>query len=152
MMRIERISPRSPQAISLLQALSDTLARITGSSGAASFAPEDVEQDGALFLLAFDEAGKALGCGAFRPLESGIAEIKRMYASPGTRGVGAALLAALEEAARDMGYTEAWCETRLVNERAVRFYESHGYVRIENFGKYRGRSEAVCFGKRLFEA
>ena len=48
-----------------------------------------------------------------------------------------------------MGYHALWLETRLVNERAVRFYESRGYKRIPNFGKYVGNTAAVCFEKRL---
>jgi ribosomal protein S18 acetylase RimI-like enzyme len=48
-----------------------------------------------------------------------------------------------------MGYSELWLETRLINHKAVRFYEKNGYVRIENYGPYIGRKEAVCFSKAL---
>jgi ribosomal protein S18 acetylase RimI-like enzyme len=72
-----------------------------------------------------------------------------MYARPGTRGVGAALLAHIERAAAGFGYRELWLETRRVNARAVAFYLGHGYAGIDNYGKYAGRPEAVCFGKRL---
>ncbi|MDG2535489.1 GNAT family N-acetyltransferase [Sphingomonas sp. HITSZ_GF] len=104
---------------------------------------------GAIFALAFDGEGRAAGCGAYRPLGEGVAEVKRMFAAPGSRGIGAALLAFLEARAAADGYRELWLETRLVNERAVRFYEKHGYLRIPNFGKYAGRPEAVCLAKRL---
>jgi ribosomal protein S18 acetylase RimI-like enzyme len=40
-------------------------------------------------------------------------------------------------------------ETRKVNKKAVAFYLAKGYKVIENFGKYRGREEAVCFEKRI---
>jgi len=72
-----------------------------------------------------------------------------MYAVPGSSGVGAAVLAYLETEARALGYTHFWLETRRVNQRAVAFYEKHGYARIPNFGKYVGKTEAVCFAKAL---
>ena len=78
-----------------------------------------------------------------------LGEIKRMYAKPGTRGVGAALLAHLEREAQGFGYRELWLETRRVNLRAVGFYRAHGYIEIANYGRYVGRAEAICFGKRL---
>jgi len=40
-------------------------------------------------------------------------------------------------------------ETRLVNARAVAFYERRGYARIANYGRYRGNDAAACFGKAL---
>jgi ribosomal protein S18 acetylase RimI-like enzyme len=148
-LKIHPASPRSPEAEALLDRLSDALAGLTGDSGRNSFDPTDVEQDGALFVLARDGGGTSVGCGAFRPLGPDVAEIKRMFAAPDSRGVGAAILAHLESAARDAGYREVWLETRLVNARAVSFYEEHGYRRIENFGKYADWPEAVCFAKML---
>ncbi len=129
--------------------LSAALARITGDGGRASFDPDDVRGPKACFLVAWDKAGQAVGCGALRPLDTDIAEVKRMYARPGTSGVGAAILAHLETAAADYGYRAIRLETRLINARAVAFYERHGYRRIANYGKYAGRPEAVCFEKRL---
>lgn len=143
-------SPATPDAAALLEELSDALQAITGSSGRASFDPEDVQGPRALFAVARDGQGRALGCGALRPLAQDIAEIKRVYARTGGAGVGSAILAHLERRAREMGYRAIWLETRAVNHNAVRFYEKHGYHRIENYGKYAGRAEAVCFEKRLF--
>ena len=72
-----------------------------------------------------------------------------MYARPGSAGVGAAVLTYLEAEAARMGYAAIWLETRLINERAVKFYEKHGYCRIPNYGKYAGNPQAVCFEKRI---
>ena len=141
--------PRGPEATMLLDLLSETLAGITGASGRASFDVADVETEGSLFLLARDAAGRTVGCGCYRRFSDEEAEIKRMLALPGTRGVGAALLAALEDHARLDGYATAILETRRVNERAVAFYRRHGYAVIPNFGRYRDRPEAICFGKTL---
>jgi len=141
--------PGLPEAEVLLNELSDRLAAITGSSGRSSFDADDVRVPGALFVLARNAEGKAVGCGAFRPMdqEAGVAEVKRMYAQ--VAGAGFAILTHLEATAREYGYLSLRLETRLINQRAVVFYEKHGYYRIPNFGKYVGKAEAVCFEKLL---
>ncbi len=142
-------SPLSADAAALMNELSATLALITGDSGAASFDVADVQCERSRFVIARDRMGIAIGCGAFRPLQDGVAEIKRMLARPGYAGVGRAALAFLEDEARGLGYRELWLETRLVNLRAVRFYEKNGYCRRENFGKYFGNPQAVCYEKAI---
>ena len=141
--------PESAEAYMLLQELSTVLTGITGSSGVASFAITDVCGPRSVFVIGRDAQGTPLGCGALRPLDQDIAEIKRMYARPGSSGIGSALLAFLEDQGRLFGYTKLWLETRRINERAVRFYLRHGYNVIANYGKYSGNPEAICFGKDL---
>lgn len=141
--------PGTPDAAILLDELSNTLKTITGSSGGASFDPSDVRLERARFAVARDRDGNAIGCGAFRPLENDIAEIKRMYSRGSIQGIGSTVLLFLEKEAVGLGYAALRLETRRVNERAVSFYERAGYQRIPNFGKYVGRAEAVCFEKRL---
>ncbi|MFZ6721540.1 GNAT family N-acetyltransferase [Undibacterium sp. Ji49W] len=149
LLHIEAVDPALPEAEALLEELSASLAVITGSSGRASFDVQDVRVPGALFVMARDASGVAQACGAIRPMEDGVAEVKRMYARTNTLGLGSAVLAHLETAARQYGYRHLRLETRLVNQRAVAFYEKHGYCRIPNFGKYVGKPEAVCFEKTL---
>ena len=149
MVQVSLADPASPEGQALLEALSVTLQQITGSSGKASFDAGDVQGERACFAIAWLPSGEAVGCGAIRPLESGIAELKRMFAVPGHRAVGSALLAFLEHKALEFGYGQVWLETRKINQRAVAFYERHGYVSIPNFGRYVGRQDAVCLGKPL---
>ncbi|WP_447908048.1 GNAT family N-acetyltransferase, partial [Serratia fonticola] len=78
-----------------------------------------------------------------------IAELKRMFSDRSVTGIGNALLTYLETSAKEMGYIELRLETRHINHRAVSFYEKNGYVRIENYGPYIDREEAVCFSKAL---
>jgi len=148
-LRIDTADPDSAAARPLLEALSDTLAAITGDSGRSSFDPADVRGPGARFVIAFDASGEAVGCGAYRPLQAGVAELKRMFARTRGSGIGRSLLAELERSAAADGYRELWLETRRVNLAAVAFYRAHGYREIPNFGRYIGRPEAVCFGKTL---
>ncbi len=148
-MRIDACDPDDPAALPLLEALSKALAAITGDSGQASFAAADTRVPRSTFVVARDAGGELLGCAALRPLDGEVGEVKRMFARPGTKGVGSALLAHIEHAARAFGYEQLWLETRRVNTRAVAFYERHGYAPIPNYGKYIGRQEAICLAKDL---
>ncbi len=149
MYRIAPADPAHPQAVLMQAALSATLAAITGDSGQASFDASDVRGDGAVFLLACDGSGQPHGCGALRPLQPGVAELKRMYAAPGSQGLGAQLLAALEQQAAGFGYRQLWLSTRRINTRAVQFYLRHGYREISPYGHYVGRRASICLGKEL---
>lgn len=148
-MKIIETFPDTPDALNLLDELSQSLESITGSTGKNSFNPEDVYVPRSLFVVAYDEDGEAIGCGAIRPINDDIAEVKRMFAKIKTSGVGTEILSYLETKAKTMGYSAIWLETRLINERAVSFYEKRGYHRISNYGKYENNPEAVCFEKRI---
>ncbi|MFE1558259.1 GNAT family N-acetyltransferase [Streptomyces sp. NPDC058734] len=84
--------------------------------------------------------GQPLACGGIRLLDPATAELTRVYVDARARGTGggAALLAALEEAARGLGATRMRLDTRtdLVEARAL--YARHGYVEIPayNSGPY----------------
>jgi GNAT superfamily N-acetyltransferase len=132
----------------LLAELNAALTKITGASGEASFAAEDMEAPRSAFVIAYAD-GVACGCGALRPLTETTAEIKRVYARPNAIGVGTAIVKALEEKTRGFGYSEIVLETRRVNTSAVAFYRKLGYAECENFGKYVGRTEAICMSKRI---
>jgi GNAT superfamily N-acetyltransferase len=142
------VDPDSLDARILLGELGAALAAITGNDGVASFEAADVRGERACFLVARGVDGLAVGCGALQPLAEGVAELKRMYARPGS-GAGRVILEALERQALAFGYRAIWLETRKVNTRALAFYDRHGYRSIPNYGKYVGRTEAVCLGKAL---
>ncbi|NEX93707.1 GNAT family N-acetyltransferase [Caulobacter sp. 17J65-9] len=152
MITVDVCAPDDPEAAAVLDRLSEALAAITGDSGRGSFDPADVGVDRAVFVVARDGDGAPVGCGAYRPLGPGVAELKRMYAAPGTKGVGAAVLQALTSRAMADGYGQLWLATRRVNVRAVRFYEKHGYAPIAPYGRYVGRPETVCLAKAIAPA
>jgi GNAT superfamily N-acetyltransferase len=148
-LQLQKEDPLAADSLRLMEELSTALEAITGDSGNASFDAADVIGPAACFVVARDDSRAAVGCGALRPLQPGVAEIKRMYARHGTTGVGSAVLRFLETEATAMGYQAVWLETRLVNRRAVDFYAARGYTRIPNYGKYIGNPLAVCFEKQL---
>jgi ribosomal protein S18 acetylase RimI-like enzyme len=139
----------SPDAILLMNELTMCLQAITGDGGQSSFNVEDMCAPRSLFAIARNPMGEAIGCGAFRSMDKITAEIKRMYVREKSSGVGSKLLFFLENQAAEMGYEVLCLETRLVNQKAVSFYEKNGYRRIPNYGRYQGRPEAVCFEKKL---
>lgn len=148
-MKIISQSPFSKDAKFLMDELSASLETITGSTGKVNFNPEDVCETRALFVIAYDDEGEAVGCGSFRPMNEEIAEVKRMYAKYKGKGIGTEILSYLENQAKTMGYSKILLETRLINEQATSFYKSRGYDVIDNYGVYKNRPEAVCFEKIL---
>ncbi|MGY2127811.1 GNAT family N-acetyltransferase [Blastococcus sp. SYSU DS0617] len=100
--------------------------------------------DVAVVLLARDDDGTPLGCGALRPLGGAAAEVKRMYVVPAARGRGVAraVLAGLEEAARGRGWTTLRLETGPLQPEAVALYRGAGYAPIGPFGDYAGDPDA----------
>jgi GNAT superfamily N-acetyltransferase len=149
---IASADPRSTDAARLIAALSAELARRYdfADDGSGHFRPEDVVVPRSTFLIG-RLGGRAVACGALRLLEGDMAEVKRMYVEPAARGRGLAkrLLAALEDAARRMGYVTLRLETAHRQPEAIRLYESAGYLRIDPFGIYVGSRRSVCFEKRL---
>jgi GNAT superfamily N-acetyltransferase len=146
MLRLASVDPDSLDARRLVAELDAALAAITGDSGASSFDPQDCRGAGAVFVIAYDAQGAAVGCGALRPLEREVGEIKRMYARPGS-GAGAAILAELERHAAACGYHRLSLSTRRVNVLAVDFYARHGYREVPPYGRYVGRPVSICLGK-----
>ncbi len=143
---IENIN--SLEVTGLIDELSAELEGITGNSGRGSFDNSDIKNPRSIFVIA-REGNIAVGCGAFRELSDDTAEIKRMYAKKKSVGVGGRILAYLEEQAKELGYSRFVLETRKCNEKAVSFYQRHGYRVIKNYGKYAKMQEAVCFEKIL---
>jgi GNAT superfamily N-acetyltransferase len=100
--------------------------------------------DVSVVLVARDEDGTALGCGALRALGDGVAEVKRMYVVPTARGRGVskAVLAWLEDAARERGWTTLRLETGPLQPEALGLYTGAGYRPIGAFGAYAGAPDA----------
>lgn len=149
MITVKKADPRSAESQLLIRKLSAELAAITGDGGNSNFIMDSLDNEKSLWVLARNDNCGAVGCGAIRPLTGHVAELKRMFSDRSSPAIGSALLIFLENAALDMGYSQIWLETRAVNHKAINFYLRKGYERIENYGPYVNRNEAVCFAKIL---
>jgi putative acetyltransferase len=150
---VARHDIQSPVARRLIGDLNAELSRQYPEPGATHFrldADEVAEGHGAFVVAA--RGGAPVGCGAVRRIAERTGEIKRMYVIPEERGrgVGRALLAALEGEARSLGLTRLLLETGVRQEEAIALYERAGFTRIEPFGEYvRSSSTSVCMAKEL---
>jgi GNAT superfamily N-acetyltransferase len=102
-------------------------------------------------LLLAKNGDHVLGCIALKPLAPPrVAEIKRLYVRPQARGLGAAraLVAAITQAARRLGYGEIKLDTLDTMTPAIALYTSCGFAPIPPYGShpYRG---LVTLGKTL---
>lgn len=104
-------------------------------------------------VVAADEKGAAVGCGAIKEYEKGTAEIKRMFVRPERRGRGIAgeILAALEVWASELGFSQCVLETGLKQPEAVGLYQKSGYETIPNYGQYAGVENSVCMRKSILK-
>ena len=111
---------------------------------------ETLERDNVTFLAAFVGA-EVVGCGAVKRMPGGYGEFKRMYVDPSARGrgVGRALVEALESTLLAYGIEVARLETGVRQPEALALYERCGYVRIPPFGEYREDPLSVFLEKRL---
>jgi len=130
----EPCDPEEPPASELLAAtraelndVYETFSRLDNPP----LAPAELRAPGGAYVVGY-EGEQAVAGGGVRRLAEGVAEIKRMYVRPSarSRGVAAALLAALEDAARALGYTCARLDTGPKQPHALRLYRSAGYAEV----------------------
>jgi putative acetyltransferase len=101
-------------------------------------------------LFVAREAGAAVGCGAYQLHGDGSAELKSMFVAPESRGrgIGRAILAAIEDALRGQ-VTTLRLETGVKQPAAIRLYESASFCRRGPFGSYRDDPLSIFMEKSL---
>ncbi|OCB70670.1 N-acetyltransferase [Flavobacterium piscis] len=145
---IKIVNPNNEKVLAITKELSENLYLRFGSDGKNSF--QDWENENSKFVFVIAEINSEIvGCGAIRPIDQNIGEVKRMYAKYQGKKIGQTILGFLENEAVNLGYTNLVLETRVKNESAVHFYQKQGYKVISNYGKYIDRPEAICLEKSL---
>jgi GNAT superfamily N-acetyltransferase len=137
-MRFEPIAADAPPASDLVSAMVEEMSALYGPidrPDMPSATPADFAPPHGTFLVGFDDDGTPVCGGGVKPLGDGAAEIKRMYVVPAARrrGLARVLLTALEDAARDLGYSTVRLDTGPRQAHAQALYESAGYRSIGNF-------------------
>jgi GNAT superfamily N-acetyltransferase len=144
-----------PLARALIAGLDAELLRRYPEEGATHFRldPVEVSAGRGLFVVAL-AAEAAVGCGAMRRLDARDAELKRMYVVPAARGrgVGRALVAALESEARRLGARRLVLEAGARQPEALGLYRGCGFVEIPRFGEYVDSPLSLCMAKLLSPA
>ena len=127
MIEFRREPAGSPIARGLLAAMEDEMLVMYSMPRMPTRADaDDLEAPaGGAFVVGWED-GRAVAGGALKRLEPGVAEIKRMYVTPDARRLGHArrLLAALEDAARVLGYERVRLDTGARQPHARALYES----------------------------
>jgi len=102
-------------------------------------------------VVAYNEANRAVGCGAIKQFETGTMEVKRMFVPLEKRGKGIAgeILKELEIWAKELGNDKCILETGIKQPEAISLYKKSGYRFIDNYGQYAGVENSVCFAKLL---
>jgi GNAT superfamily N-acetyltransferase len=145
---IKITNPNNEKVAKIIEELSTNLYLRFGSDGKNSFS--DWQNDNSKYVFVIAEINNEIvGCGAIRPIEENIGEVKHMYSKIPRKKIGQTILTFLENTAKTIGYTNLVLETRIKNQEATQFYQKQGYKVIPNYGKYIDRPEAICFGKSL---
>jgi putative acetyltransferase len=116
-----------------------------------NFAPHNKIDLSARVLVAYKN-DLAIGCGCFKPTQDpDTIEIKRMYTSPESRGLGVAkqILLGLEEWALEEGYSRSQLETGTNQPEAIALYKRLVYLPIPNYPPYEDNKESLCMAKKL---
>ena len=147
---VERASPRLAEARELIAQLDAHLNSLYPPERNYLLDVESLCSAEVTFFLARCD-GRVAGCGAVRRLDASSAEVKRMYVQPRFRGrgIGLAVLQALEARARELGVRRLLLETGTGQPEALALYERHGYRRREPYGEYRDESSSVFMEKLL---
>lgn len=108
-----------------------------------------LSSDALVVLLQVD--GIPVACGCLRQYAPSVWEVKRMFVRKDYRGKGYSrtILGELETWAAELGGAELILETGVKQLAAIGLYEESGFLRTENYGKYRGNENSVCMRKAL---
>ncbi len=144
-------SPDQPDVVALLDALDRYLLSLYALEANHILSVAELMAPGIAFFVA-RRNGQAIGTGAVRRrVGTGSGEIKRMVVAPEARGagVGARMLATLEQHLVERGCTTAMLETGADQVEAVRLYERANYTRCAAFDGYPDNGLSVFYSKRL---
>lgn len=116
-LEFRRVSAGAGDAAALVAAMVAEMAELYDgldltAPGMPKAGPAELSPPGGAYLVGYRDGAAVCG-GGIKALPDGTCEIKRMYVVPHARRTGAAraLLAALEDTARDLGYRIARLDT-----------------------------------------
>jgi DNA-binding MarR family transcriptional regulator len=136
--RIERVDPAGSAARwCVSQYFAELASRFEdGFDPGQSIPADDAElrpPHGAFLVASVD--GEPVACGALKTISPGIGSLKRMWVADSMRGlgVGRRVLGALEDQARELGFTTLRLETNRALTEAISLYKNSEYVEVAAF-------------------
>ncbi|MDW7691754.1 GNAT family N-acetyltransferase [Flammeovirgaceae bacterium SG7u.111] len=149
MIKITRTNSENKDFAALVKQLDAALAETDGDDHA--FYNQFNKTDKINHVLVAYKNDEALGCGAIRKYDATTMEIKRMYTSPESRGMGIAsqILHELEKWSAELGFQKCILETGINQHEAIDLYKKNNYQLIPNYGPYAGIDTSFCFEKVL---
>jgi DNA-binding MarR family transcriptional regulator len=136
--RLRVVPPDDPAAVA---AVSRYFAEIDArfpegfdAGDAADHDPVTMAPPAGVFVVATSD-GEPVACGGVQQIAPGTGEIKRMWVDPGWRGagLGARMLAHLEDRARDLGNRRIHLDTHGSLVEAIGMYAKAGYEKVERY-------------------
>lgn len=149
MLIVEPGDPRAPAARALLMSSHALMQELFPAEDIYALDIEDLCTPDIRFFVARD-GDTILGTGALA-LRADYGEVKSMFTAEAARGKGvaAALLRQIEDAARSENLPVLKLETGEALAAAIRLYERHGFSRCDIFGTYEPNSTSVYMEKQL---
>ncbi|NHZ39793.1 GNAT family N-acetyltransferase [Massilia aquatica] len=149
-MHIQTETPRQGDVIAMLEQLDAYFAALYPPESNHLMDVDSLCAPGVVFLVARDDQGRALGCGAYVD-RGGYGEVKRMYVEPASRGqgVGGKLLGEIAHRAAAAGLPCLRLEAGISQPEAIGLYERDGFIRCAPFGDYQPDPLSLFMVKRL---
>ncbi len=147
---LRAVSYADPLAQELVGRVQQEYVQRYGGPDGAAVEPGEFDPPHGLFLVA-EVDGVPAGCGAWRSLGDGRAEMKRVYVEPAfrRRGLAQVVVDAVEEDAARAGIRLLVLNTGPEQPEALALYAVLGYEPVTPFGIYADEPRAVFLGKHL---
>jgi putative acetyltransferase len=149
-MKIASETPKQPEVIAMLDQLDAYCGELYPAESNHLMDIDSLTASDVVFLVARDEAGRAVGCGAY--VNRGeYGEVKRMFVDPSQRGkgTGGKLLAEIARRAKAAGLVSLMLETGIHQPEAIGLYERDGFAYRPPFGDYQLDPLSVFMEKLL---
>ena len=143
-------TPLSDDVRALVKTMNEFTFELTPAEFRHHMTVEQMAQPDTTLFVARDARGATLGMGALRR-HDGVGEVKRMFVKPEARGlgVGGAILARIEDLARQEGVTRIVLETGSNFDAAKRVYERGGFATCEPVLDYPPSAWTAFYAKAL---
>jgi putative acetyltransferase len=149
-MQIKTETPKQPEVIAMLAQLDAYCGELYPAESNHLMDIDALTRADVVFLVARDDDGRAVGCGAYVK-RGAYGEVKRMFVAPSQRGkgTGGKLLADIARRAKAAGLPSLMLETGIYQPEAIGLYERDGFAYRAPFGDYRLDPLSVFMEKRL---